>query len=146
VKRASAIFGSAVFLVVAPGALALYIPWTVCHWRLAPPLLGLFSLRLVGALMITAGLPLLLDSFARFAIQGLGTPAPIAAPQRLVVSGLFRHVRNPMYVAVLLLILDWLFGWRFFLSLFFTKNLRCSESSERNTRNSALASPAGFLV
>jgi hypothetical protein len=51
--------------------------------------------------MIAAGLPVLLDSFARFAIQGLGTPAPVAPPQRLVVTGLFRYVRNPMYVAVL---------------------------------------------
>ena len=46
----------------------------------------------------------LLDSFARFAIQGLGTPAPVAPPQRLVVSGLYRYVRNPMYVAVVSLI------------------------------------------
>jgi protein-S-isoprenylcysteine O-methyltransferase Ste14 len=50
--------------------------------------------------MIAAGLPVLLDSFARFAIQGLGTPAPVAPPQHLVVTGLYRHVRNPMYVAV----------------------------------------------
>jgi len=54
--------------------------------------------------MIAAGLPVLIDSFARFAIQGMGTPAPVAAPERLVVTGLYRHVRNPMYVAVSLLI------------------------------------------
>jgi protein-S-isoprenylcysteine O-methyltransferase Ste14 len=47
----------------------------------------------------------LLDSFARFALQGLGTPAPIFPTRHLVVSGLFRYVRNPMYVAVLSLIL-----------------------------------------
>jgi protein-S-isoprenylcysteine O-methyltransferase Ste14 len=56
------------------------------------------------ALMIAAGLPVLLDSFARFAIQGLGTPAPVAPPQHLVVTGLYRWMRNPMYVAVSLLI------------------------------------------
>ena len=103
-KRASAVLGSTVFLVIAPGTIALYIPWTVCHWRLAPPLLGIFSFRVIGTLMIAAGLPVLLDSFARFAIQGVGTPAPIAAPKHLVVSGLYRYVRNPMYVAVSLLI------------------------------------------
>jgi protein-S-isoprenylcysteine O-methyltransferase Ste14 len=54
--------------------------------------------------MVAAGLPVLLDSFARFAHQGLGTPAPIAPPQHLVVTGLYRYVRNPMYVAVSLLI------------------------------------------
>ena len=103
-KRASAIFGSAIFLVVAPGTLAIYLPWAVTHWRVAPPLFGVFSFRIIGALMIAAGLPILLDSFLRFAIQGLGTPAPIAPPQRLVVTGLYRWVRNPMYVAVALLI------------------------------------------
>ena len=54
---------------------------------------------------MVAGLPVLLDSFARFAIQGLGTPAPIFPTRRLVVSGLYRYVRNPMYVAVVSLIL-----------------------------------------
>ncbi|HLJ27544.1 MAG TPA: isoprenylcysteine carboxylmethyltransferase family protein [Candidatus Angelobacter sp.] len=99
-KRASAILGSVVFLVVAPGTLAVYVPWTICHWRFAPSLLGFFSFRIVGALLVMAGLPVLLDSFARFAIQGLGTPAPVAPPRRLVVTGLYRYVRNPMYVAV----------------------------------------------
>jgi protein-S-isoprenylcysteine O-methyltransferase Ste14 len=103
-KRASAIVGSAIFLVVAPGTLAVYLPWTICRWRFASPLLRFFPFRIIGALMITAGLPILLDSFARFAIQGMGTPAPVAPPQHLVVTGLYRHVRNPMYVAVSLLI------------------------------------------
>ena len=51
----------------------------------------------------------------RFALQGLGTPAPIAPPQHLVVTGLYRYVRNPMYVAVVAVILGQaiLFGdWR----------------------------------
>ena len=55
--------------------------------------------------MIVAGIPVLLDSFIRFAVQGLGTPAPIFPTRQLVVSGFFRYVRNPMYVAVVSLIL-----------------------------------------
>jgi protein-S-isoprenylcysteine O-methyltransferase Ste14 len=103
-KRASVILGSVIFLVVAPGTVALYVPWVICHWHTAQPLLGFFAFRIIGALMIAAGLPVLLDSFARFAIKGLGTPAPVAPPQLLVVTGLYRYVRNPMYVAVLSLI------------------------------------------
>ncbi|TIP55616.1 methyltransferase, partial [Mesorhizobium sp.] len=46
-----------------------------------------------------------LHAFARFALEGLGTPAPVAPTERLVVGGIYRHVRNPMYVAVLAIIL-----------------------------------------
>src|SRR5579864_5677224 len=67
---------------------------------MSPPLLGFFGFRVLGVLLICAGLPLLLDSFARFALEGFGTPAPIAPPRHLVVTGLYRYVRNPMYVAV----------------------------------------------
>ena len=42
----------------------------------------------------------LLDSFARFVVEGIGTPAPVAPTEHLVVGGLYRHVRNPMYLAV----------------------------------------------
>jgi len=68
-------------------------------------LLGISPFRVLGVLLVAAGLPVLLDSFARFALQGLGTPAPIFPTRHLVVSGLLRYVRNPMYVAVLSLIL-----------------------------------------
>ena len=104
-RRLAAILGSAVFLVIAPGTLAGYVPWRICRWQFAPPLLGFFPFRVIGALLIALGLPVLLDSFARFAIQGLGTPAPLAPPKHLVVTGLYRYVRNPMYVAVTSLIL-----------------------------------------
>lgn len=103
-RRASAIIGSAIFLVIAPGIVGVYAPWRISGWRFAPALLGFSGFRVLGVIMMAAGLPILLDSFARFAIQGLGTPAPVAPPQHLVVTGLYRHVRNPMYVAVLSLI------------------------------------------
>jgi len=47
----------------------------------------------------------LLSSFARFAWDGLGTPAPIAPPTRLVVTGFYSRVRNPIYVALLVILL-----------------------------------------
>ncbi len=104
-RRILAVLGSAMFLVIAPGIVAGYVPWRICRWHVAAPLLGISPFRLVGVLFIVAGIPVLLDSFARFALQGLGTPAPIFPTRHLVVSGLFRYVRNPMYVAMLALIL-----------------------------------------
>ena len=109
------VLGSALFFVVAPSVLAGLIPWWITHWEFRPPFFDLQATRAVGMLLIVAGLPGLVDSFARFALQGLGTPAPIAPTQNLVVTGLYRYVRNPMYVAVVAVILGQaiLFGdWR----------------------------------
>jgi len=99
-RRAQSILGSLIFLVIAPGGVGVYVPWLICRWKVSPPLLGISALRVAGVILIVAGLPVLLDSFARFALQGLGTPAPVAPPEHLVVSGWYRYVRNPMYVAV----------------------------------------------
>ncbi len=96
----SAVLGSVCFLFVVPGTFVGFVPWWVSRWRVQAPFLGFPSLRVAGALLIIAGIPALLDSFARFAVQGLGTPAPVFPPRHLVVSGLYRYVRNPMYVAV----------------------------------------------
>ncbi len=104
-RRAIPIIGSFIFLVLAPGTVAGLIPWQISRWRFSALPLGFLPLRIVGGLLIAGGLPVLLDSFARFALQGLGTPAPVAPTQHLVVTGLYRYVRNPMYVAVTSLIL-----------------------------------------
>ena len=85
------------FLVVAPGVVAGLIPWWLTGWEAGttwPPL------QLLGALLLVAGVIVLVDAFVRFVVEGIGTPAPIAPTQRLVVGGLYRHVRNPMYLAV----------------------------------------------
>ena len=104
-KRISAVAGTGVFLLLAPGTVAGLVPWWVTRWRMQPPLLGFSGFRVIGAVMIAAGVAVVLDSFARFALQGLGTPAPILPTRHLVVSGLYRYVRNPMYVGVLAIIL-----------------------------------------
>lgn len=101
-SRTTALLGSALFLVLAPGSLAGLIPWLIVGW---PAPLSPFPLAVAGGAVVALGLSLLLDSFTRFAVQGLGTPAPIAPPQHLVVTGAYRYVRNPMYVAVISLIL-----------------------------------------
>jgi protein-S-isoprenylcysteine O-methyltransferase Ste14 len=93
-----AAIGSVVFLLVAPGVAAGLVPWLLTGWDAADgvPL----PVVVAGALLIAAGAAVLLHAFARFVVEGLGTPAPVAPTERLVVGGLYRYVRNPMYLAV----------------------------------------------
>ena len=100
--RVEAYIGSAAFLLIAPGTVAGIVPWLITHWRVQPdtPTTSL----IIGALLAMAGLAIVIESFVRFARTGGGTPAPVAPTQHLVVTGLYRFVRNPMYVGVLLLI------------------------------------------
>jgi protein-S-isoprenylcysteine O-methyltransferase Ste14 len=114
-RRAAAVIGTAIFFVFVPCVLAGVVPWWISGWEFQLPFPGVELTRFVGAALILAGVAGLVDSFVRFALQGLGTPAPIAPPQHLVVTGLYRYVRNPMYVAVVAVILGQaiLFGdWR----------------------------------
>ena len=114
-QKVNAVLGAALFFVVAPFVLAGLILWWMTGWEFRPAFLGLEVTRAIGVLLILIGLPGLVDSFARFALQGLGTPAPVAPTKNLVVTGLYRHVRNPIYVAVVAIILGQavLFGdWR----------------------------------
>ena len=103
-SKAFAVLGSALFFVVAPFTLAGLVPWWVTHWEFRPAFFGVDLTRILGGILIIAGAPGIVDSFARFALEGLGTPAPIAPPQKLVVTGLYRYVRNPIYIAVVAVI------------------------------------------
>lgn len=99
-RRVSAVLGSLLFLFAAPGMVAGVVPWWISRWHVHAPFLRFSLFRSVGAVLIGVGILALLDSFARFALQGLGTPAPVSPPRRFVASGLYRYVRNPMYIAV----------------------------------------------
>jgi protein-S-isoprenylcysteine O-methyltransferase Ste14 len=94
------LLGSAVFFCLAPGLAVGVVPGTLAGWQIGPPFFGLAVLRVVGVILIIIGAASLLDSFARFALEGHGTPAPVAPPVILVVSGQYRYVRNPIYIAV----------------------------------------------
>jgi protein-S-isoprenylcysteine O-methyltransferase Ste14 len=100
--RARAAAGTFVFLVVAPGVVAGLLPWLLTGWEADGWWL---PLQVIGGLMLAAGLIALLEAFIRFVVEGIGTPAPVAPTERLVVGGAYRYVRNPMYLAVGALIL-----------------------------------------
>ncbi|MFD1147655.1 methyltransferase family protein [Saccharothrix hoggarensis] len=99
-SRAAAV--SAGFFVVAPGTVVGLVPWLITRWRVRRPLPG--AARVVGAVLVAAGLVPATSAFAEFVKAG-GTPIPVAPTERLVVSGFNRHVRNPMYLGLLLSII-----------------------------------------
>ena len=99
-RRPTAAIGSAVFFVLAPGVVVGLIPWWLTRWQAREALPYWMPVRALGAVLIVAGLIALVGAFVRFVVEGLGTPAPVAAPERLVVGGMYRYVRTPMSVAV----------------------------------------------
>jgi protein-S-isoprenylcysteine O-methyltransferase Ste14 len=105
VRTARAALGSLVFIVLAPGVVAGVVPWLLTGWHARGPWPYWVPLWIGGAILILGGVVLLVDAFARFVVEGIGTPAPVAPTERLVVGGLYRYVRNPMYLAVAAIIL-----------------------------------------
>jgi protein-S-isoprenylcysteine O-methyltransferase Ste14 len=94
-RRTSAALGSVIFFALVPGFVAGFIPWWLTGWRVRQP----FLFWVMTPLLVLVG------AFVRFVVKGVGTPAPIAPTQMLVVGGLYRYVRNPMYLAVIAVII-----------------------------------------
>jgi protein-S-isoprenylcysteine O-methyltransferase Ste14 len=103
-RRSYAAVGTAAFFFLAPGVVAGLLPWWLTRWEMETPFPGWGPLRLLGGALIVAGAAFLIHAFARFVTEGAGTPAPVAPTERLVVGGAYRYVRNPMYLAVLAVI------------------------------------------
>ena len=101
-RKPAAVAVSVVFFVLAPGVVAGLIPWWLTGWRVRhpQPSWAWVPLRVTGGVLLAAGVVVLVQAFVRFVAEGSGTPAPVAPTQRLVVGGLYRYVRNPMYLAV----------------------------------------------
>jgi hypothetical protein len=76
------------FFAAAPGVVAGVVPWALTDWRLAGDVP--VWLRAVGGVVTFVAAVLLIHSFARFVIEGSGTPAPPAPTEQLVVGGLYR--------------------------------------------------------
>jgi protein-S-isoprenylcysteine O-methyltransferase Ste14 len=105
-RRWQAAIGTVVFFVVAPGTVAGLIPWWISGWTVRASTSALQRAGVVaGCLIILAGVAVLVRNFIRFVAEGGGTPAPPAPTDRLVIGGDYRYVRNPMYVAVVGIVL-----------------------------------------
>lgn len=92
-----------IFTVLVPGTVAVYLPLRIAEGRSsASPWAVALALP-----VFSVGAAIYAWCLWDFAAFGRGTPAPIDAPNKLVVRGLYRHMRNPMYVGVLTVILGW---------------------------------------
>lgn len=92
------------FTIVVPGTVAFLIPWLLIQPSWTQPFLAP-SVWLIGLIPLVAGFLLYLWCAGAFTFLGKGTPAPIDAPIFLVRAGPYQWVRNPMYVAVLSMVL-----------------------------------------
>jgi protein-S-isoprenylcysteine O-methyltransferase Ste14 len=111
-------FRSVLWAVLLPGFIAGYVPWT--FFGLNRLHLNLRSGQDLGGLFcIALGIALLLSCIWEFARSGRGTLAPVDPPRELVVRGLYRYVRNPMYLSVTIIILgEALLAWSHSLVLY----------------------------
>ena len=94
-----------IFTILATGTVTVLVPYLLLSWGVQIFSFEIGAIRFLGALPILAGAATYLCCAWDFTFTGKGTPAPIDPPKELVVKGLYRYVRNPMYVGVLLILL-----------------------------------------
>jgi len=96
--RAWALFKTAIFTIVVPGTVAVYLPDALTRGAVFAPPSGLAGYA--ALIPIAFGVVLYARCAWDFSVVGLGTPAPIDPPKALVRRGPYRWTRNPIYVAV----------------------------------------------
>jgi len=94
-----------IFTIVVPGTVTVLIPYWLLSSRPARPSWEFGVYRYLGVIPILTGAAIYFRCAWDFMFAGRGTPAPIDPPKELVVRGLYRYVRNPMYVGILTLLL-----------------------------------------
>jgi protein-S-isoprenylcysteine O-methyltransferase Ste14 len=97
------LFKTGIFTLFVPGMVGVAIPFRILKTTAPPDVVGFPEL---AYFFFFAGALIYLWCAWDFSVKGMGTPAPIDAPKKLVVNGLYRLVRNPMYIGVFCLILS----------------------------------------
>ena len=98
------VLGTILFTVVVPGSIAVLVPYLLLNMRLHLIPMRLGNYHFLGLLPLLLGIISYFWSAWDLTFVGKGTPSPIAPPQVLVVTGLYRYVRNPMYLGILLVL------------------------------------------
>jgi protein-S-isoprenylcysteine O-methyltransferase Ste14 len=108
-KSVAPLLKTVVFTILVPGTMAGYVPWRL-RQKAAIALTGAQAWAALAVIAIGIAI-YLYTAFWGFDLIGGGTPAPIAPTKILVVKGLHRFVRNPMYIGVGLVVggQAWLF-------------------------------------
>ena len=104
-RRVLTVLRTVGYFLLVPCIFLGLVPWWMSRWRLEAPLLGFVGFRWVGGLLMAAGIFVFLDSYGRFVFQGRGTPSPLFPTRRLVVTGFYQYVRNPMYLAAMCVVM-----------------------------------------
>ncbi len=96
--------GAAIFTVLIPGSVTVFLPYYILD-RSVPEIGAWGPLQLIAAAILVVGAGIYFRCLWDFVIVGRGLPSPVDHPKKLVVCGLYRYVRNPMYVGVLLVLI-----------------------------------------
>ena len=105
-NRSNTLFWRSLFFtILQPGMVAGVIPWWIARRSIATLQLRSFSwLQYTGLILILAGMAITIHCIIRFAVDGRGTLSPADPTKKLVITGLYKYSRNPMYIGVMLIL------------------------------------------
>ena len=110
-RRIGLLLEAILFTVLVPGTVAFWLPPLILDGRRLLMPRSWSTAQFVALIPLGLGASIYLRCLWEFAAKGRGIPAPVDHPKELVVTGLYRYVRNPMYLGVLL----FLFGEALFV-------------------------------